>query len=213
MSSDPGNSGSDDPGGDPSERKTRFIPRDDIVERSPKPARPEDTGLPAPGTVIGRTRLIGGHGQMAQTGGGAESSSPAMNMTSAKTQLIRGEGTESEPVAGWLVVVKGPGRGGFRPVFVGMNAVGRDPSQRVSLSFGDEAISREEHAFITYDEETRCFYLQHGGKSNLVRLGSDPVLTPTELKPNDLIRIGKTTLLFIPCCGPDFSWTDEVQNA
>jgi hypothetical protein len=136
-----------------------------------------------------------------------------MKMGNAKTELIRGPGVGSEPVAGWVVVVKGPGRGGFRPVFVGMNAVGRDPSQRISLSFGDESISREEHAFITYDDETRCFYLQHGGKSNLVRLGTDPVLTPTELKGNDLIRIGKTTLLFVPCCGPDFSWADEVQSA
>jgi hypothetical protein len=134
-------------------------------------------------------------------------------MGSAKTELIRGTGIESEPVAGWVVVVKGPGRGDFRPLFVGMNSVGRDGSQRVSLDFGDESISREEHAFITYDEETRCFFLQHGGKSNLVRLGSDPVLTPTELRANDLIRIGRTTLLFIPCCGPEFSWTDEVQNA
>ena len=109
--------------------------------------------------------------------------------------------------------MKGPGRGAFRPVYVGMNSVGRDPSQRVSLSFGDESISREEHAFITYDEEQRCFYLQHGGKSNLVRLGAGPVLTPTELKQNDLIRIGKTTLMFVACCGPDFSWNDEVEGA
>ena len=144
-----------------------------------------------------------------------QETTPAMRMGNAKTQLIRGGGTESEsdPVAGWLVVVKGPGRGGFSAIYVGMNSLGRDASQRVCLDFGDEAISREEHAFITYDEETRCFYLQHGGKSNLVRLGSDPVLTPTELKPGDLIRIGKTTLLFVPCCGPDFSWTDEAQRA
>jgi hypothetical protein len=39
------------------------------------------------------------------------------------------------------------------------------------------------------------------------------VLSPTELKPYDLIRIGRTTLLFVPCCGPEFSWTDEVQEA
>ena len=109
-------------------------------------------------------------------------------------------------------MVKGPGRGGFRPIYVGMNSIGRDVGQRISLSFGDDSISREEHAFITYDEEQRCFYLQHGGKSNLVRLGSRPVLSPTELKPYDLIRIGRTTLLFVACCGPDFSWTDEVQE-
>ena len=72
------------------------------------------------------------------------------------------------------MVVKGPGRGGFRPIFVGMNSVGRDGNQRISLSFGDDMISREEHAFIAYDEESRRFYLQHGGKANLVRLGGPP---------------------------------------
>ena len=74
-----------------------------------------------------------------------------------------------------------------------------------------------ERLLTKYVREPDCFtldfYLQHGGKSNLVRLGGQPVLSPTELKPNDLIRIGRTTLLFVPCCGPDFSWTDEVQEA
>jgi hypothetical protein len=209
MSSDPNNAGDGDPDDADQEKKTRFVPRSDIVERAP----PAPAGADAPGTIIGRTRLIGDHGQLPQAGGGVQTAAPTMKMGNAKTELIRGAGVEADPVAGWVVVVKGPGRGGFRPVYVGMNSVGRDPNQRVSLSFGDEAISREEHAFITYDEEQRCFYLQHGGKSNLVRLGTDPVLTPTELKLNDLIRIGKTTLLFIPCCGPDFSWNDEVQSA
>jgi len=209
MSSDPNNPGDGDPdGADPEEKKTRFVPRPDLVERAP----PAPAGAEAPGTVIGRTRLIGNHGQSPQAGGGAHAA-PTEKMANAKTELIRGAGVETEPVAGWVVVVKGPGRGAFRPVYVGMNSVGRDPSQRVSLSFGDESISREEHAFITYDEEQRCFYLQHGGKSNLVRLGTEPVLTPAELKPNDLIRIGKTTLMFVACCGPDFSWNDEVQGA
>ena len=130
-----------------------------------------------------------------------------------KTQYIRPEGLESDPVAGWVVVVEGQGRGGFRPIFVGMNSVGRDPSQRISLSFGDESISREEHAFITYDEEARSFYLQHGGKPNIIRLGGRPVLTPMELKANDLIKIGRTTLRFIPCCGENFSWSDDMHDA
>jgi hypothetical protein len=213
MSSDPNNAGDGDPGGgDEDDKKTRFVPRSDIVERNPVP--PSPAGGDAPGTVIGRTRLIGNHGQqLPPAGGGLRSAAPTMKMGTAKTELIRGAGVETEPVAGWVVVVKGPGRGAFRPVYVGMNSVGRDPSQRVSLSFGDESISREEHAFITYDEEQRCFYLQHGGKSNLVRLGAGPVLTPTELKQHDLIRIGKTTLMFVACCGPDFSWNDEVEGA
>ncbi len=145
MSSDPDNTGSDDPGGgepggiDQQEKKTRFVPRPDLAQ--PSPAAPDDAGAPAAGTVIGRTRLIGNQGQaesQAPAGGGADESAATMRMGSAKTELIRGHGVESEPVAGWVVVVKGPGRGGFRPVFVGMNSVGRDPSQRVGLNFGDE---------------------------------------------------------------------------
>jgi hypothetical protein len=234
MNSDPGN-GDDNAGEDGlEERKTRVVPRPDVVDRSasggagrlrgsgerrePDAAQSEVTqerkvAEPAPaGTVIGRTRLIGGQGQSSE-GDGGRGATPTMRMGQAKTEYIRGMDVDAEPVAGWVVVVKGPGRGNFCPVFVGMNSVGRDTTQRIGLSFGDESISREEHAFITFDEEQRCFYLQHGGKSNLVRLGGQPVLSPTELKPNDIIRIGRTTLLFVPFCGPEFSWTDEVQDA
>jgi hypothetical protein len=224
MSSDPGNGDGDSSDDDLEERKTRLVQRSDIVDRSvpergtvapgatTEEARPPEAAPIPAGTVIGRTRLMSGHEQ-SLAGGGVSGATPTTNMTQPKTQYIHGPSVDSDPVAGWVVVVRGPGSGNFRPVFVGMNSIGRDFDQRVSLSFGDESISREEHAFITYDEEQRCFYLQHGGKSNLVRLGGHPVLSPTELKPNDLIRIGRTTLLFVPCCGPEFSWTDEVQEA
>src|SRR5262245_5082710 len=180
-------------------------------------ARPGDlptagAGTPA-GTVIGRARLKGDHGTQSPSATTASAATPTETMGGqAKTRYIRAEGLEQDPVAGWVVVVDGQGRGGFRPVFVGMNSVGRDASQRISLSFGDESISREEHAFITYDEESRTFYLQHGGKPNIIRLMGKPVLTPMQLEANDLIRIGKTTLRFIPCCGPHFSWADELQE-
>lgn len=227
MSNDPGNGDSGDD--DVETRKTRVVQRTDIVDRrapergaatqeegSAEARGDEAGGREAPvaptGTVIGRTRLMKGH-DLSPAGDGAQRGAPAMKMSQPKTQYIHGGSLDSDPVAGWVVVVKGPGRGSFSPVFVGMNSVGREPTQRVSLSFGDDSISREEHAFITYDEEDRRFYLQHGGKSNLVRLGSQPVLSPTELQANDLIRIGRTTLLFVPCCGPDFSWNDEVQEA
>jgi hypothetical protein len=187
----------------------------DIVPTArPGEALSSGGAMPA-GTVIGRARLKGDHGPMPQASSSPQSGiTPTVSIGTAqpKTQYIRPEGLESEPVAGWVVVVKGPGSGGFRPVFVGMNSVGRDPGQRISLSFGDESISREEHAFITYDDEQRCFYLQHGGKPNIIRLGATPVLTPMELRANDLIRIGRTTLRFIPCCGPHFSWSDEIPE-
>ena len=170
----------------------------------PAPAAPP--ALPP----LARTRLVGNFDQSPPTPAGGAG---AMPLAPAKTEYVRADQAQIDPVAGWVVVVKGPGRGAFRPVFVGMNSVGRDPSQRVCLSFGDEAISREEHAFITYDEEQRRFYVQHGGKANLVRLGKQPVLVPVELHADDLIRLGRTTLRFVPLCGADFSWGDELKDA
>lgn len=233
MTADPPGSGDD-----LESRKTRFVPRSDIVDGDPAASgagnrltqsRPgaqagEEAAAAGPpgGTVIGRTRLVGLPGQPQQA---PQPSAPAPQIPEAstlkmgggavaeKTQFLRADDTPLEPVVGWVVVVKGPGRGGFRPVFVGMNSIGRAPSQRICLDFGDDTISREEHAFITYDDEQRRYWVQHGGKSNVVRHGSEPLLAPAELKANDLVRIGKTTLRFYPCCGPEFSWTDEVPDA
>jgi hypothetical protein len=193
-------------------------PHPDVVPTARREAQNSGGAAPA-GTVIGRARLKGDHGQP-QAGGGQGTVAPTVGIGlgqgqgqgQAKTRYIRAEGLEADPVAGWVVVVRGLGRGDFRPIYAGMNSVGRDPSQRISLNFGDESISREEHAFITYDEEQRCFYLQHGGKPNIIRLGSTPVLTPMQIQPYDLIRIGRTTLRFIPCCGPSFSWSDEIPD-
>ncbi|MBO0743293.1 MAG: FHA domain-containing protein [Hyphomicrobiaceae bacterium] len=180
------------------------------VHTAPRPMSGSlaDTALGA-GAVIGRSRLVGDHGPpLART----TDLAPGEPGGQPKTQYIRTGAIDADPVAGWLVVVKGPGRGGYRPIFVGMNSVGRDAGQRISLNWGDDMISREEHAFIAYDEEARRFYLQHGGKANLVRLGGQPVLSPTELQAFDLIRIGKTTLRFIPLCGPEFAWSDEFGD-
>jgi hypothetical protein len=192
------------PGDAEANRKTRLVMRPDIAEAGTTTGEP-----PRGGAVIGTTRLIGNIAQAAPNSATAAPNVKAL----ARTQFVRQGIVDTEPVAGWVVVIKGPGRGGFRPVYVGMNSLGRAPSQRIPLDFGDENISREEHAFITYDDETRTFYLHHGGKSNLVRLGGKPVLAPTELKSGDLFRIGNTTFRFVAFCGSDFDWTSEVDDA
>lgn len=114
-------------------------------------------------------------------------------------------GTE---VAGWLVVMDGPGRGASVALGVGMNALGRGDDLNAQIDFGDANISREAHAFLTYDHEKRMFHISHGGKANVVRLNDDPVLTAMELTDRDKIRIGDTTLQFVAYCGPDFDWSD-----
>ncbi|MGB7433492.1 MAG: FHA domain-containing protein [Ahrensia sp.] len=143
--------------------------------------------------------------------------------TEPKTRMISGfsKNFDDAPTAadavhelavGWLVVVNGPGRGCSREIYYGMNSVGRSPDERISIDFGDTSISREAHAYIVYDEKQADFYIQHGGKSNLVRLNGSPVLAPQPLKHGDRIEMGKSELLFIPLCGESFNWDDTLQE-
>jgi hypothetical protein len=108
---------------------------------------------------------------------------------------------------GWIVVADGPGYGESFTLKAGMSAIGRGEDQAVALDFGDTAISRSNHAAIVFDPESSQFYLGHGGKSNIVRLNGQPVISNEVLKSGDLIRLGETTLRFMALCGKDFNWT------
>ena len=118
----------------------------------------------------------------------------------------QGDNFVIEPVVGWLVIIEGPGRGNFIKLGFGMNAIGRSPESRASIDFGDDQISRENHALLTYDTKNRKFYIQHGGGANLTYLGDSPVLQPFELNGNEVISIGNTKLYFVPLCGANFNW-------
>lgn len=112
------------------------------------------------------------------------------------------------PAVGWLVVTAGPGRGAAMGLVAGMNSIGRGDGNAAQVDFGDDTISREPHAFVTYDDETRGFHLSHSGKTNIVRLNDAPVLADAPLNHGDNIRIGATSLRFVALCGPDFDWSD-----
>jgi hypothetical protein len=116
-----------------------------------------------------------------------------------------------DPLVGWLVVVMGPGKGNSRPVRYGMNSVGSSSTNRVPLDFGDDAISRESHCFIVYDDKKRTFHITHGGRTNLVRLNDEVVLGPMMLGAGDEISLGQSKLKFIPLAGPNFAW-EELQG-
>lgn len=128
---------------------------------------------------------------------------------SSKTAIGNGVQSESfvtEPVVGWLVIIEGPGKGNFVKLGFGMNAIGRSAESRVSIDFGDDQISRENHALLTYDAKNKKFYIQHGGGTNLTYLEDSPVLQPYELLGNEIISIGNTKLYFVPFCGTNFNW-------
>lgn len=114
-----------------------------------------------------------------------------------------------DPVVGWVVVVEGPGQGASLTLGYGMNSVGRAPSERICLDFGDNQVSRTNHAAITYDPRGKKYFVAHGGGKNLTYLGDEPVLMPVELKGGEEIMIGDTKLRFVPFCGEDFDWRSK----
>jgi hypothetical protein len=136
----------------------------------------------------------------------------------ARTRLLRGRQTlkrtefSQDPVVGWLVVVGGPGLGAFRPIFEGNNAVGRSRSQRIPIDFGDDAISGEEQAFIRYDSVDRKFLLVPNlAKTNIVAVNDRKPTGAVELAAMDLITMGRTQLVFVPFCGPEFDWSELTE--
>jgi len=132
-----------------------------------------------------------------------------------RTQLIRGKRKvtrgifHQDPVVGWLVVVGGPGLGAFRPIFEGNNTLGRSPSQRIPIDFGDDTISSEEQAYIRYDSGDRTYLLiPNLAKTNIVTLNDKKPTAAAPLQAMDLITVGRTQLVFVPFCGPEFDWGD-----
>lgn len=155
-----------------------------------------------------KTRLLGFHDAeetgpdpFAATRAPAAAAEPAESPAQAAPAV-------SFPV-GWIVVTKGPGRGASYELPSGVSQIGRGADQSVRLDFGDNSISRDNHAAIAFDDEQQKFFLGHGGKSNLVRLNGMPVLSTEALTHGDSIRIGETTLRFVALCGADFAWNAE----
>lgn len=116
------------------------------------------------------------------------------------------QATEHPPIVGWLVIINGPGQGRDLRITPGMNRLGRDASMNIQVDFGDEAISRSEHAFIIYDPQKNVFFLKHGSGQNLTYLNDDIVMEAKLLQPYDRIKIGETEFLFVPFCSDQFCW-------
>ena len=81
-------------------------------------------------------------------------------------------------------------------MFSGTNQLGRYPDNKIALDFGDNAISRHQHAIITYSRGDRMFRILDGGKPNPVLVNGAKVGADQVLKDGDTVRIGMTTLRF-----------------
>jgi len=93
-----------------------------------------------------------------------------------------------------------------------MSQIGRGEDQAVPLDFGDMSISRNNHAAVVFDGASRTFMLGHGGKTNIVRLNDQPVISNESLTDGDKIKIGETTLQLKTLCGDDFDWSSTEDG-
>jgi hypothetical protein len=117
---------------------------------------------------------------------------------------------EFYPTVGCLLVIGGPGKGQLLAIRDGHNSVGRGPDQAVRLDFGDPHVSASGSFFITYDNQSRTYYISKGMGQNIVRLGTDPVIDARLLVGGEIIRIGDTALKFFGFCTPEWDWDDEL---
>lgn len=114
----------------------------------------------------------------------------------------------ADPPVGWLVVVRGAGKGRALTLGNGMNAIGRSDECRVRVDFGDDNISRTNHARIVYEPRQRRWLLNHGDGTNLTYLNGEVVMSTVELQSGAEIQLGETTLRFQAFCSQDFDWRD-----
>ena len=115
----------------------------------------------------------------------------------------------TEPVVGWLVAIEGSNFGEDFKLKSGRNFIGRSTGMDVALT-GDSSISREKHAIILYEPKGNVFLVQPGDAKELFYLNDKVVLTATEIKAYDVLSLGATKLLFVPCCSNKFNW-DSVK--
>ncbi len=122
-----------------------------------------------------------------------------------RTVAIIKEEIGIDPVVGWLVCVDGSDKGRDYRIHSDNNFIGRSEKMDICIR-GDETISRENHAIISFDTRDKVYYFSPGDGRSIVRLNDKALFMTSEIKAYDTIEIGKTKLLFMPLCGERFDW-------
>jgi len=122
-----------------------------------------------------------------------------------RTVAIIKEELGIDPVVGWLICLEGKEKGRDYRIHTDNNYIGRGENMDICIR-GDDTISRENHAVISFDPREKVFYFTPGDGRSIVRLNDKGVFSTIELNIYDIIEIGKTKLIFMPLCGEKFEW-------
>ena len=116
-----------------------------------------------------------------------------------------------DPVVGWLICIRGEHFGESFNIGAGMNSIGRNETNRIVLN-RDQFVSREKHAFITYEPKHRKFYVKPGDSSGLTYLNDQYITETKPIAERDIIELGKSKFIFIPLCCDSFTWEDYING-
>ncbi len=133
---------------------------------------------------------------------------PRKDSLQGETIRVVKKQTGVDPVVGWLVCTSGPETGRDYRIRSERNFVGRSPAMDICIQ-GDEAISRENHAIISYNPRSMSFSLVPGDSRGLVYINGVEILQATALSGFDEIEFGQSRFLFVPLCGDRFQWPSE----
>ena len=130
---------------------------------------------------------------------------------SAKKTSGKEENRHIDPVAGWLVCIAGAHFGASFNISAGMNSIGRSDSNRIVLDM-DNSVSRDKHAFVTYEPRKRRFFVKPGDSSGLTYVNDEYITETIEIKAMDVVELGNSKFILVPLCGENFTWEDYISK-
>lgn len=139
------------------------------------------------------------------TGGNANANANGIMFTStSSTEPV--QLAKSDPSVGWLVCIAGPHMGTDFRLHAGKNKIGRDDKINSVVLSGDHKVSRETQVEVVYDAKSNNFFAVPGPARSLGYVNGGLLMTMAPLSKNDVIELGDTKLMFIPCCDDKFNW-------
>ena len=142
---------------------------------------------------------------------GIAPSAPAPQPDTGKTVAVFQKSFSREPVTGWLVCIEGAEKGKDYRIAAKNNTIGRSETADICIR-EDQAISRENHARLSYDGKHNKFYLIPAESTNNIYINDEPIFVPTVLKKGDILELGESKFIFIPFCDDAFNWQDGLKQ-
>lgn len=136
----------------------------------------------------------------------------SINKTTAK-YISYSNGEVTYPVVGWLVSVKGVYYGKSFPLKSGINRVGRSSDFEIAMLL-DDSVSHEVVVKIVYDPKKNTFAALPG-ESALCYINGNCIYEKTDLFGYEEIELGdseKNRFVFVPFCGPNFTWSNYAPQ-